>query len=185
MVLRSCFQGIHRPKKNIKRIKKWSTIGKSNFFFMFFLFSKEKIIVLLYEGEESIVSVWLNPFPPHDFRDVTLELLQFRSRHSFEMVFGTFPCSLDVICMDFNIFTSFLIDVRLFERELVYYSEMLKSRMLRGHFSDQPSLLMALPGEQSLWIMGSKVSSDRSATGYNIKVLVSRSTIPKTHIWIN
>ena len=58
-------------------------------------------------------------------------------------------------------------------------------RLLRGQYADQPPLLMALPGEQSLWIMGSKVSSDRSATGYNIKVLVSRSTIPKTHIWIN
>ena len=143
------------------------------------------IIVLLYEGDESIVSVWLYPCPPHDFRNVTLELRQFCSQHSFEMVFGMFPCSLDVICMDFNIFTSFLIDVRLFESELVYYSEMLKSITVEGAVCGSTFTIDgAAWGTESL-IMGSKVSSDRSTTGYNIKVLVARSTIPKTHIWIN
>ena len=34
--------------------------------------------------------------------------------------------------MDFNIFTSFLIDVRLFESEPVYYSEMLKFKTVEG-----------------------------------------------------
>ena len=136
MVLRSCIQGIHRSKKNIKRIKKW--INLENLIFLnygvFLVILQRKVIL-------NFITLWGRwihricltlPCPSHDFRHVTLELRQFCSQHSFEMVFGMFSCSLDVICMNFNIFTSFLIDVRLFESELVYYSEMLKSKNVEG-----------------------------------------------------
>lgn len=124
--------------------KEWSIIETFillfNFSFHFAWESHPKLLffILLYEREESFISVWLDLCPPHNFCHVTLKLTQFCSRHSFEVVFGMFPCSLDSICVDFNYFTCFFINLRLFESVFMYNGEMFKSKTVEGAICGPP-----------------------------------------------
>lgn len=108
-----------------------------------------------------------------------LKLGKFCARHPPKVVLGVLPGPFNMIGFYLHFLPLILIDLHFLERVLVKYGEMVVPKLVQGTIGTPTITVYGGLCFYMHLMLGIRMSSDLSETGYMRIVLVSRSTITK------